>query len=557
MTQFVGQMGPGIYGGAGSEDMNVLDAINEMIANSIDSWIEHGCNKKTNRQELKIDINMNPDFISLSDNAQGMDEDELKIGLGMARATKKERPCGDQLMGMYGYGLKAATANLGDYFEVISKKKNKNICHIIMPIKKMQEQNKWLSDIEEEDYNPKSKIDEPNKFLKSTKNNSGTVIYIKQLIRPNYQTELIRNDLAISWKYITKENKFGPPVKIILNGKLIKEPTLGNYSNGGIIPYTEIDIEIPVQWKESGKTQEQKAKGKIWLNYEGGQFGYGGFTLYRNLQMVSYRNTLLGDDWVDNESSEIEGYLNVDPITPNQRKDNIDTNTAYYRKLNRSITTLMKGAKLLVNSQKGGLNGEGYKKTTYLKEGNEALLYEFIANKWIPYFKDHDLISNNIKIPKKLEEEIKRYKKIQGDPPPEDPPPGDPPPEDPPPGDPPPGEPKEKHFIPTGPNSFTFNNKDYTLSILKGKTDGSIFSWRETDGQIDIVVDSNADNVNKELLDILEKVSQESHTGKWDKFSINIIKQNIIFQLLLKKSVDPAQAFSYVKLWINNLYENE
>ena len=69
---------------------------------------------------------------------------------------------------------------------------------------------------------------------------------------------------------------------------------------------------------------------------------------------------------VANESSEIEGYLNVDPITPNQRKDNIDTNTAYYRKLNRSITTLMKGAKLLVNSQKGGLNGEGYKKTTYL-----------------------------------------------------------------------------------------------------------------------------------------------------------------------------------------------
>ena len=62
----------------------------------------------------------------------------------------------------------------------------------------------------------------------------------------------------------------------------------------------------------------------------------------------------------------------------------------------------MKGAKLLVNSQKGGLNGEGYKKTTYLKEGNEALLYEFIANKWIPYFKDHDLISNNIKLALKL-----------------------------------------------------------------------------------------------------------------------------------------------------------
>ncbi|RPF86240.1 MAG: hypothetical protein CBC54_005480 [Rhizobiales bacterium TMED94] len=555
MTQFIGGMGPGIYGGAGSEDMRPLDALNEMIANSIDSWIEHGCNKT--RQELKIQININTEFISVSDNAQGMDQDELKIGLGMAQATKKDRPCGDELMGMYGYGLKAATANLGDYFEVISKKKDKNICHIIMPIKDMQVTNQWLSDIEEEDYNPKSQINEPNKFLKSTKSTSGTVIYISQLKTPNFNAELIRNDLAISWKYLTKKNKFGPPVKIILNGKALKQPLLGNYKNGGIIPFTEIDIDLPIQWKDSGETKQEVIKGTVWLNYEGGQFGYGGFTLYRNLQMVSYRNGELGDNWVDNESAEIEGYLTVDSITPNQRKDNIDTSTAYYKKLDRTIKTLMKGAKTLVSSQKGGLNGEGYKKTIYLKEGNEALLLEFIAVKWIPYFRDHELTSNEIKIPKELEEEINRLKETSGEPPPGDPPPGDPPPGDPPPGDPPPGEPKEKKFIPTGENSFTFNDKNYTLSILRGKTDGSIYSWRETDGLIDIYVDSNADNVNKELLDILEKVSQETHTGKWDKFSINLIKQNIIYQILLKKSVDSAQAFSYSKMWINNLYKNE
>ena len=406
-----------------------------------------------------------------------------------------------------------------------------------MPIKEMQVKNEWLSDIEEEDYNPKSKIDEPSKFLKPTKNTSGTVVYISQLKTPNFNAELIRNDLAISWKYLTERNKFGPPVKIILNGKALKQPLLGNHKNGGIIPFTEIDIDIPIQWKISGKTKSEVIKGKIWLNYEGGQFGYGGFTLYRNLQMVSYRNGELGDNWVDNESAEIEGYLTVDSITPNQRKDNINTSTDYYKKLNRTIKTLMRGAKTLINSQKGGLNGEGYKKSIYLKEENEALLLEFIAVKWIPYFRDHELINNEIKIPNELLEKINRLKETSGDPPS--------------------GDPKEKKFIPTDENSFTFNDKNYTLSILKGKTDGSIYSWRETDGLIDIVVDSNADNVNKELLDILEKVSQETHTGKWDKFSINLIKQNIIYQFLLKKSVDPAKAFSYSKMWINNLYKNE
>ena len=168
MTQFQPQLGNAFYKALGAEDMEPLLAINEIIANSIDSWIEEYCGKKAKRPKLSIDINMSAKQITIQDNAGGMEPEELKNAMGFAKVQKELSDCADDLMGMYGFGLKAATANLGGHFEVVSKRKNKDLCHVVMPIDKMAQEVKagksgMLSDIEENGYNKKTKIKDVEK----------------------------------------------------------------------------------------------------------------------------------------------------------------------------------------------------------------------------------------------------------------------------------------------------------------------------------------------------------------------------------------------------------
>ena len=67
MTQFQPQLGNAFYKALGAEDMEPLLAINEIIANSIDSWIEEYCGKKAKRPKLSIDINMSAKQITIQD----------------------------------------------------------------------------------------------------------------------------------------------------------------------------------------------------------------------------------------------------------------------------------------------------------------------------------------------------------------------------------------------------------------------------------------------------------------------------------------------------------
>ena len=96
-------VGPGFFGDFGADDMELYEALNEIIANSIDSWIEEGCGKRSARPELKIEITTNTNLISVEDNAGGMNEEELKAGMGLKDSVKEDRPCHEQMMGMYGF----------------------------------------------------------------------------------------------------------------------------------------------------------------------------------------------------------------------------------------------------------------------------------------------------------------------------------------------------------------------------------------------------------------------------------------------------------------------
>jgi hypothetical protein len=552
MTQFQPQLGNSFYKALGAEDMEPLLAINEIIANSIDSWIEEYCNKKTERPKLSININMSAKEIIIQDNAGGMEPEELRNAMGFAKVQKELSDCADDLMGMYGFGLKAATANLGGHFEVISKRKNKDLCHVVMPIDKMAQEVKagksgMLSDIEESGYNKKTKINDVEKLFKPAKTKSGTYIYISQIKRTNFNPESIMNELCYAWYFFTRENHLGPAVEIKFNGVKIGEPDWG-LEQGGQIPYSSIDFEFPFSWRENTKTIDTKVQFSVWLNFKGGQYQAGGFSLYRKLQMVVYRDQKIGK-WWSNESAVIEGYLSTSYLTPNQRKDDLDRTTRFYKEFNKALEPLMRGAKNLVSST------SGYSTLGMAKDESER--NKFLALKWHNYFNEHPLVEVSSKFPKELEKFLRDKQSNPGDTDPGDTDPGDTDPGDTDPGDTDPGDTVQEIFEAIDENSFNFLGNTYQILILKDKTDGSSYDWKKTGEQIEIFIDDEAKGVNKEMSDMLKKMTSDSATGKWEKLSINLVKEHVVHQFLLKENIQNARAFAYAKSWIENIYKNE
>jgi hypothetical protein len=182
---------------------------------------------------------------------------------------------------------------------------------------------------------------------------------------------------------------------------------------------------------------------------------------------------------------------------------------------------------------------------------------KFLALKWHKYFNEHPLLKVSSKFPKELEKFLKDKPDAPGGP--EDPGPDAPGgPEDPGPEEPGgPDEPAIEIFEPIDENSFNFDGEIYQLLILKDKTDGSSYDWKKTGEQIEIFIDDEADGINKEMGGMLKKMTSDPGAGKWEKLSLNLVKEHVIHQFLLKENIQNARAFAYAKSWIENIYKNE
>ncbi len=92
---------PKIGGGAG---YSVPQAIAELVDNAIDAHAED--------KVLRVDITLKRDFIEISDNATGMDEQTAARCLKLAHSSKKGK------LGEFGLGLKTACLSLGRRFTI-------------------------------------------------------------------------------------------------------------------------------------------------------------------------------------------------------------------------------------------------------------------------------------------------------------------------------------------------------------------------------------------------------------------------------------------------------
>lgn len=548
MPEHKPNVGAGFFADFGADDMELYEALNEIIANSIDSWIEEGCGKRSARPELLIEITTNTNLISVEDNAGGMDEEQLKAGMGLRDSVKEIRPCHEQMMGMYGSGLKAAVASLGNHFEMISKKQDGKAYHYVFPLKKMRDENKFLTSIEE-GYNPKSssKETELKKILNLTKKKSGTGVYISDLKNPNYDPAGLSDYLGISWRFFIKgdhyKDSFGPPVKIVLNGSVVKDPPLGAGKNPQ--DYTRVDFAEVHEYKEKingvTKTIPIKISGSVWLNYEGGTSDAGGITVYRRGQCIKIRSGYENKSksiggYVSDENARIEAFIECSELVVNQKKTNID----YSKKVNTEVAKFMKNfiPYNLTNSSRGF-------NQNFMN--NVEKFNEWKLEKWWSHFETW-----GYKPPKELIDLVggRRSTRSGGD----DIPPGGGGDDIPPGG----GDDEVVIFEPINNEKFLFKNQEYKVQVNLSPLDGTkIYDYYPDTGEhtINIMVDNNLNNVKDSFNKDIAKVVNKEVTSTYAELSLNFIIQSVIQAFLISQGLNRVEAQNCSNKWLINLYK--
>ena len=533
MTIIKPEIGPGFFDDLGSEDMSVLKAFNELIANSIDSWIQKG-KTKTSRGQLIINIHFEENAIVIVDNAAGMSKQDMINAMGFGVAQKSSSEFGDDLMGTYGFGLKASTSAIGRHFEVVSKMANKKIIHSVMPIGKMKDEQSWQSDIEEK-INPKSLLEasEIKSYLKLGKADSGTLVYISDVRQGLNLDDILMNksllimELGIAWKNFIQNNSFGKAVKIFIDGELVEEPERG-YKQKGMLPNSLINFTETIEFttnKNGKKIEHQEViTGSIWVNTEGGQYeNSGGFNTYRKGQLVQRNDNLIFR--VSAENARVEGELNLDFIPANQRKTYFNDKDPGYKAVKVFLKQLVPGSAV---------------KSSVLNKpviSDPTLLNRWMVDKWYTHFMH---MFPDLELPK----ELKRIKKIDSSPTPPDGPT--------PPGRPtPPGGPStpKVDFEPLSEDSFKFDGVVFKIIYVKGNCGGNIYAYKVDQNRIQINVDNNIDEVSKSFQKDITKIVDDPSGSNYAKIAKQLITQSVI-QQFLSRPLGQNEAMKQSQKWM-------
>ena len=155
-------------------------AIAELIDNSIDARIDG----KTEHIEVRLDFEKKE--ILVTDNGNGMNLEELRNALTIAKETKKE---GEKL-GQFGLGMKSACSNLGKSFTLTATRPNSNLEYTAR-----YDEDQWLSDSSKNWAN--FEIEES----KRERNWHGITIRISKLKVPLYPNQILNFKKSFGIRY--------------------------------------------------------------------------------------------------------------------------------------------------------------------------------------------------------------------------------------------------------------------------------------------------------------------------------------------------------------------
>ena len=307
MKSFTPTLDPCFYESESNAGLNLVQCLNEMIANSIDSWIDTWPNR---RPELVINIKIATDGIEISDNAGGMDEAETEhsVGLGVTDKPNKDQ---ELLMGMFGRGLCVAASTLGHHWEISSKKKNTDKAFkAIVPVTEQCLKGEWGT-----------KIGDDLEFPSEIKH--GTIVKIvpirESIINEIDDTNLENHKIELerSWKYLIGKSNIGK-IKIILNNLELKP-----FENPSLIERTTITTNLEVQYEEGNETVTKKVPFTFAVGKIGGQNAMaGGISIYRKKQLVKKLDRRLYT-W-GAETARLYGEIHLDFVPRNNDASDIN-----------------------------------------------------------------------------------------------------------------------------------------------------------------------------------------------------------------------------------------
>ena len=309
----------------GQANLDIEQAINELIANSIDSWDQKFEDGKRPKLKIIIEHDKSKKILSVTDNAFGMDINQLKDMTVLGKTDKSRK---QKLRGHFGFGVTVSTSSLGGNYTAFSKKyKSRGEVNVVnVPVK-------LLGTKKVKPRYGKVSFEDSGLFDKQ-----GTRIEIGDLKNQAIDIYGLNTHFGFSWKYFLEENELGPPIEIILKEDeeeiQIQPHGIEYYCIEGSL----IDISIPVKWIDidSGKEKQDSLTGKFGFSVIGGTSDEaGGLNLYREGQLIKKlsqdRNKRTRWYGYHPDYARFFGEINADFIPTNAEKNFFETNSNEYQ----------------------------------------------------------------------------------------------------------------------------------------------------------------------------------------------------------------------------------
>ena len=307
-------------------------AINEMVANSIDAWFD--MNSKSHQLVIDIQIDQQKDLdkaqLILQDNAMGMDLKTLeKAVTAFLHSDKKQGDNAHRYLGMFGFGLLGAAFTIGTELTVITTQDNKTHFKAESNVEDFKKTKSFVMS----EYKPNT---QEKKLFK----NSGTRVIVKNFNSEFNKVNTIRY-LQHSWRFFLSKNEHGKAIKINLDFSgdkhQIESVKLGFFNDRPVIDETIVPIEFELEWKprRSNKNEKIKISGQIGLSAQGGQGEFhGGLNFYRRGQLIEVANRELYS-W-GAATAKFHGDLHID-LPVNFQKGGYDKQSDGWKELEKSF----------------------------------------------------------------------------------------------------------------------------------------------------------------------------------------------------------------------------
>ncbi len=302
---------------AGNTGLKSWQAINEIIANSVDEWIKSETFYKSDLI-LRIELdnkprNLEKSSLRIVDNSSGIKKEDLDNLVNYYQSDKPTHKYAKILLGLYGFGFKGSTGNIGKKITVITSPNTKEYYKFIIVHDELDKMElKPEIDVETMKHNSTSK-----KLFNGS--STGTIIHIEDF-RKSIPAATLYDYLPVSWnKFMSNDvvdldGKAFPKKLKIYVGKEIKKENLIFPESTEAHKDTLTPVDIKFEYTDDEGKKKGTGTGYFGFRFKNTSMVTQGINIYRNGQLIErYNHSLyMGTAEKHNDHNSLVGELNVD-----------------------------------------------------------------------------------------------------------------------------------------------------------------------------------------------------------------------------------------------------